>query len=207
MGLVFTVLVVAVLAAAPLAIPHLAYPMHTGPLHWVIGFCGVVSAGGLIWLAAKKIRFDSRVEGHPWTRHLLVRTPVFLVAVVTGPLLLSVLVRNILTRQGIPYASTIAFAACYGMLTFTFLMRPGSAAKIQQNCPEPQRSNMQKLVDAENWSARNFGGWWVWRLAFAAFFGLTCSHGIAQYPFVWIAIWACPDWIRIPGMPCFRKPS
>ncbi len=207
MGLVFTVLIVASLAAAPLALSHLPYSMPAGPLYWVICLCSAVSAGGLIWLAAEKIRFDSRVEGHPWTRHLLVRTPVFLVAVVTGPLLLSVLVRNILTRQGIPYASTIAFAACYGMLTFAFLMRPGSAAKIQQNCPEPQRSNMQKLVDAENWSARNLGGWWVWRLAFAAFLGLACSNGIFSYPFVWIAVWACPDWIGIPGMPYFRKPT
>jgi len=191
-GLVFALLILAALVAVSLDLRHLGHPMHAGPLYWVIGLCGAVSAGGLVWLAAEKIRFDCRVEGRHWTGHLLVRTPVFLVAVFIGPLLLSVLVRNFLTRQGIPYASSIAFATCYGTLAFALLMRPGSAAEIQQTWPEPQRSKLQKLVDAETWSARNLGGWWVWRLVFAAFLGLACSKGIFSYPFVWIAVWACP---------------
>jgi len=175
--------------------------------YWAIGLCCVVSAGGLVWLVAEKVQFDSRVEGHIWYRHRLLRALAFLIAVFAGPLLLSFLVRLILTRLGIPYAATIALSGCYGVLTFVLLMRPGSAAEISQRWPEPQRSNMQWLVDAENWSARRLGGWWVWRLAVAAFVGLTGSHGVVPFPFVWIAVWACPDWIRIPGMPYSREPT
>jgi hypothetical protein len=85
-------------------------------------------------------------------------------------------------------------------------MRLGSAAEIQQSLSEPRRSKMQTLVNFESWSARALGGWWVWRLAFAAFAGLIGRHG-NSLAFIWIAVVACSDWIRIPSIPYFRKPT
>ncbi len=217
MGLVFALLILAALVAVSLDLrhlSHLAYPLYAGSWYWVIrlcdwaiGLCCILSAGGLAWPAAEKIRFDSRLEGRPWYSHRLVRGPAFLIAVAAGPLLLSLLVRFILTRLGIPHAYSIVFCSCYSVITFMLLIRPGSAADIQQDWPEPERSNLQWLVDAEHWSARRLGGWWLWRLPCAAIVGLTSSHNIFPFPFCWIAIWACRDWIRIPGMPYFRKPT
>jgi len=164
-GLVFALLILVALVAVSLDLRHLGHPMHAGPLYWVIGLCGAVSAGGLVWLAAEKIRFDSRVEGRSWSRHLLVRTPVFLFAVFLGPVILALLSRFVLTRLGMPYSDPVALSVCIGGLTFLALIRLGSAAEIQRSMSEPRRSKMQTMVDLEKWSARRpgAGGLHAWR--------------------------------------------
>ncbi len=175
-GLVFTVLILAALVAVSLDLrylSHLAYPIFAGSwywaiqlCYWAIGLCCVVSAGGLVWLVAEKVRFDSRVEGRPWSQHLLVRTPVFLVAVFLGPYLLVLLAHFVLTRLGMPCSDPVALSICIGGLTFLYSCGSGLRLKSSKACQSPgvRRCRRWSILRVGRRAHLAAGGYGAWRL-------------------------------------------